>query len=89
MKKKKKKKKKKKNILSVTCVIVAYAHEEMNILISLLNIIVFLFYDVNLTAQDFVYLEFVKCQLSLRKNMQVFAKCTAYISAYKCHPMSK
>ena len=38
------------------------AHEKKkkkNILVSVLNIIFFLFYDVNLNTQDFVYLEFV------------------------------
>ena len=38
--------------------IVAYAHEKTTILISVLNIIFFLFYDVNLNTQDFVNVEY-------------------------------
>ena len=68
--------------LSVTfCFIVAYAHEQKKIPVSVFNIIFFLFYDVNMNTQDFVYLEFVKYQLGLRRNMPVFAKCNVYISA--------
>ena len=43
--------------------------------------IFFLFYEGNLNTQDFAYLEFVKNQLGLRRNMPVFAKCNVYISA--------
>ena len=47
------------NSLSITfCFTVAYAHEIINILVPVLNIIFFLFYGVNLNTQDFVYLEF-------------------------------
>ena len=61
------------NGLSVAfCFVVAYAHEKINFLASILYIIFFLFYDVNLNTQDFVYLEIVKYQLGLRKNMPVF-----------------
>ena len=68
------------NSLSVTFgFIIAYAHEIIHILVSVLNIIFFLFYDVNLNTCDFVYLEFVKDQLGLRRNMPVFAKCNVYI----------
>ena len=57
------------NRLSVSfCFIVGYANEEINILVSALNIIFFLFFDVNLNTQDFVHLEFVKYQLGLRRN---------------------
>ena len=51
------------------------------VLVSVLKIIFFLFYDVNLTTQDFVYLKFVKYQMGLRRNMPGFAKCNVYISA--------
>ena len=34
-----------------------------------------------INTQDFVYLEFVKYRLGLRRNMQVFAKCNVYIPA--------
>ena len=68
--------------LSVTFgFIVAYAYEKINTLVSVLNIIFFLFYDINLNTQDFVYLEFVRYQLGLRRNMPVFAKCNVCISA--------
>ena len=64
------------NHLSVTfCYIVGYAYEKINILVSVLNIVFFLFYDVNLNTQDFVYLEFVKYQSGLRINVPAFAKC--------------
>ena len=38
----------------------------------------FLFYDCNLNTQCFVYLEYVKYQLGLHRNEQVFAKCNVY-----------
>ena len=49
------------------------------VLVSVLKIIFFLFYDVNLTTQDFVYLKFVKYQMGLRRNMPGLAKCNVYI----------
>ena len=59
-----------------------YMHmEKKNILISVLNVIFFLFYDVNLNTQVFVSLECVKYQLGLRRNMPVFTKYNVYISA--------
>ena len=70
------------NSLSVTfCFIVTYEHEKINLLIYFFNIICFIFYDVNLNTQDFVFLEFVKYQLGLRRNRSVFAKCNIHISA--------
>ena len=43
------------NNLSVTfCFIAVYAHEKLNILVSVLNSMSF-FYDFNLNTQDFVY----------------------------------
>ena len=78
--------------------IVAYAHEKINILVFVLNIIFFLFYDVNLNTQDFLYLEIVKYQLGLRRNMSVFSKCNVCIAAVQlfylqvcpnCLPISK
>ena len=42
----------------------ACAYEKINILLSILNILFFLFYDFNLNTQFFVYLEFVKYQLA-------------------------
>ena len=59
----------------------AYAHERINILFSLLSFFFFLFYELNLYNQGFVYLEFVKYQLGLRRNMPVFAKCNVCIFA--------
>ena len=45
--------------LSVTfCFVAAYAHEKINILLSVLNINFFLFYSVSLNTQDLVNLEF-------------------------------
>ena len=58
--------------------IVAYAHEKINILVSVLNIIFFLFYDDHLNTQDFVYFEFVKYQLGIRRNMSVFLRNAMY-----------
>ena len=43
----------------------------------------FVFCNVNLNTQDFVYLEFVKYQMGLRRNMPVFAKCNVYMSAVR------
>ena len=40
-------------------VMFVYAHEKINILVSVLSIGFFLFYDFNLNTQGFVYLEFV------------------------------
>ena len=72
------------NSRSVTfCFLIAYVQEKINSLVSVLNICFFLFYDVNLNTQDLVYLEFVKYQLDLHRNMPVFAKCNVYISAKK------
>ena len=80
------------------CFIVAYAVEKMNILVSVLNLIVFLFYDINLNAYDFVYLEFVTYKLGLWRSMQVLAKRNEYISTKQflcihecpnCLPVSK
>ena len=66
----------------VTC---AYAHEKMNILLSVWSIffllLLFSFYYLNLNTQGFVYLEFVKYQLVLQRNVQVFAKCIVCIFA--------
>ena len=41
-------------------VMFAYVHEKMNILLSVLSIFSFFFYDCKLNTQYFVYLEFVK-----------------------------
>ena len=62
-------------------VMLAYVHEKMNILLSVLSIFVFLFYECNQNTQCFVYLEFVKYQLGLHRSMQVFAKYNVYIYA--------
>ena len=59
---------------TVTFLIFAYAHERINILVSAMNIIFFRVYDVDLNTQNCVLLELVKYQLSLRRNMPVFAK---------------
>ena len=68
--------------LNITCCFtLAYAHKKIYILLSVLNIIFFLFYDVNLHTQDFVYFEIVKYQLGLRRHMPVLEKCNVYISA--------
>ena len=47
----------------------AYAHEKINILFSVLSIVSFPFYDFNLDTQGFVYLEFVKYQPGLHRNV--------------------
>ena len=41
-------------------VMFAYVHTKINILFSVLSIFFFLFYDFNLKAKGYVYLEFVK-----------------------------
>ena len=48
-------------------VMFAYVLKKINILLSVLNIFSFSFYDFNLNTQGFVYLEFVKYQHNLRK----------------------
>ena len=70
------------NSLNVTFgFIVAHAHEEINILVFVLNFIFLLFYGVYLNTQHVVYLEFVNYQLGVRKNIPVFVKCNVFISA--------
>ena len=77
-----------KTIPSVTFgFIVAYAHEKVIILVSVLNIIFFLFCYINVNAQDFVYVDFVKYQLG---NACISALQLFYIHACpKCLPISK
>ena len=60
--------------------IFAYAHEKINILLFVLIIFAFFFYDFNWNTQDFLCLEFVKYQLGLHRNVLVFAKCNVNIS---------
>ena len=55
--------------------------KKKNILLSGLSIFSFFFYDFNLNTQGFVYLEIVKYQLGLHRNVQVFVKCNVCISA--------
>ena len=50
-------------------VMFAYVHEEMNILLSVLTIFSFFFIIVTINTQSFVYLEFVKYQLGLHRNV--------------------
>ena len=52
-------------------VMFVYAHEKINILLSVFNIVPFVFFlfDVYLNTQGFVYLEFVKYQLGLHRNV--------------------
>ena len=50
-------------------VMFAYAHEKINILLSVLSIFFFLFYDFNLNTQGCVNLEIVKNQLGLHRNV--------------------
>ena len=59
----------------------AHGHEKINILLSVLSIFFLSFYDFHLNTQGFVYLEIVKYQLGLRRNVQVFTKCNVCISA--------
>ena len=58
--------------------------KKINILLSVFSIVSFFFYDFNLNTQGFVYLEFVKYQLGLHRNVQGFAKCSVCISANSC-----
>ena len=56
----------------------AYAHEKVNILLSVLSIVVFFFFDgFNQNTQGFVYLEFVGYQLGLHsfREMQCLHIC--------------
>ena len=55
----------------VMCV---YVHTKISILLTVLSIFCFPFYDLNLNTQGFVYSEFVKNQLGLHRNMQGFVK---------------
>ena len=61
-------------------VMFAYVHQETNILLSVLSIFFFLFYDFNLNTHGFVYVENVKYHLGLHRNVQVFAKYSVCIS---------
>ena len=58
----------------------AYAHEKINILFSVLSVFFLSFYDFKLNIQGLVYLEIVKYQLGLQRNVQGFAKCNVCIS---------
>ena len=58
-----------------------YAHEKINIPVSVLSIVFFLVYDFNLRTQGFIYLEFFQYQLGLHSNVQVFVRCNVCISA--------
>ena len=71
------------NSRSATHVFVfAYEDEKINILLSVLSIFLqFLFYGFKQSTQALVHLEFVKYQLGLHRNEQVFAKCNVCISA--------
>ena len=51
--------------------IFTYVHEKINILLSVLSFSSFLSYDFNPTTHGFVYLELVKYQLGLHRNVQV------------------
>ena len=53
----------------------AYAHENINIRFLFGAFFLSFFYEFNLNTQGFVYLEFVKYQLGLYRNVQVFVKC--------------
>ena len=59
----------------------AYAHEKINNLLSVLSIFFLLFYVFNLNTQCFVFLEFIKYQVGLHRNVQIFAKGNVCISA--------
>ena len=48
-------------------VILTYAHEKINIMLSVSSII-FMFYAFNLNKPGFTYTEFVKYQLGLHRN---------------------
>ena len=61
-------------------VMFAYVHKNLYILLSVLNMF-FFFYDVNMNTQGFVYLEFVRYQLCLHRNVQAFASYNVCISA--------
>ena len=58
-------------------VMFAYVRTKTNILLSALSIFFLSFFIIliNLNTQGFVYLEFVKYQLGLHRNVQVFAQC--------------
>ena len=62
-------------------VMFTYVHTKINILLSVLSIFLFPFYDFNLNTHGCIYLEFVKYQLGLHRNVQTFAKCNGCISA--------
>ena len=63
---------------------VAYAHEKINILGTVLNIIAFLFFDVNLNTQDFVYLEFVKYHKASVETFQFSRNAMYAYLLYSC-----
>ena len=62
-------------------VMFAYVQMKVNILLSVLSIFFFLFYDFNLHTQGFAYFKFVKYQLGLHRNVHIFSKCNVCISA--------
>ena len=62
-------------------VMFAYVHKKINNLLCFCEHFFYLFYDLNLNTQGFVYSEFVKYQLGLHRNVQGFAKCKVYLSA--------
>ena len=60
----------KKSLSLILGFIVAYEHDKINILVSVLNIIFFLFDDINLNTQDFACLEFLSINWALVETYQ-------------------
>ena len=52
---------------AINDVMFAYVHTKKKNLLSVLSIFSFLFYDINLNTQCFVYLEFIRCPLGLHR----------------------
>ena len=61
--------------------ITANVLEKINFLLSVLSVYYFLFFDVDLNTQSFVYLEIGKYRLGLRRNRRIFTKCNSCMSA--------
>ena len=65
-------------------VMFAHEHTKINIQLSVLSILFSLFYCFSLNTQGFVYLEFVKYQLGLHRNVQLSQNAMYAYLLYSC-----
>ena len=59
----------------------SYAYKKYTFCFPFEHFVSLFFYDFKLNIQGFVYIEFVKYQLGLHRNVHVIAKCNICLSA--------